>query len=246
MTPVPHVLVLDREAALYVEAIRAAHPELQVVGVEVETQALEVCSTCEVLVALAHVVSARLVAAMPELKFIQALTTGTDHLATLDLPEDVVIASMRGIHGPQMAEVAFLYMIALSPQFLSMQANQRARRWERWPQRLLMDKTLVIVGVGAISEELAQRAKALAMLVLGVSDYRTQATGFDEVHPRRDLNAVAACAEFLVGLAPLTPATRRMINGETLKAMKAGLVLINLARGPVVDEYALIEALQSG
>lgn len=242
----PHVLVLDRDAALYVDAIEAVNSDLQVIGVEDESKAIEISQTCEVLVALAHVVSARLVAAMPQLKFVQALTTGTDHLTKLDLPADVVIASMRGIHGPQIAEVAFLYMIALSRQFIAMQANQRARRWERWPQRLLMDKTLVIVGIGAISEALALRARAFAMHVLGVSDYRTQAIGFDEVHPRWDLNAVAARADFLVVLAPLTDATRRMIDSETLKAMKPGSILINLARGPVVDEAALIEALQSG
>lgn len=242
----PRVLVLDREATHYVEAINALDPGLHVVGSEDEAQALEFCRPCEVIVALAHLVSARLVAATPHLKFIQALTTGTDHLATLDLSPDVVIASMRGIHGPQMAEVAFLYMIALSRQFTAMQTNQRARRWERWPQRLLMDKTLVIVGVGAISEELALRAKAFAMRVLGVSDSRTHAPGFDEVHPRRNLKAIAARADFLVVLAPLTEATRRMIDAGVIGAMKESAVLINLARGPVVDEQSLIEALLSG
>jgi D-2-hydroxyacid dehydrogenase (NADP+) len=240
------VLVLDRDAEVYSEAIGKALPGVRAFAATNERAALGGCAEAEVAVALAHVISDRLVAAMPRLRFIQALTTGIDHLTTLALPPGVAIASMRGIHGPQMSELAFLYMIALYRDFSGMQANQRLKRWERWPQRLLLDKTAVLVGVGAISEELASRAKAFGMRVIGVSDSRASVPGFDELTPRRELRAAAARADFLIVLAPLTPTTRRMIDAAVIAAMKPGAVLVNLARGPVVDEAALIAALRSG
>jgi D-2-hydroxyacid dehydrogenase (NADP+) len=93
------VLVLDRDANLYSEAIAQALPETRVFAATDEAAALNGCAEAEIVVALAHMISDRLVDGMPRLRFIQALTTGTDHLATLALPPDMTIASMRGIHG---------------------------------------------------------------------------------------------------------------------------------------------------
>lgn len=240
------VLVFDSEADVYAEAIGAALPDVRVFAATTEDDALRGGAEAEVVIALAHHVSRRLVDAVPRLKFIQALTTGVDHLSTLNLPPEVAIASARGLHGQQMSELALLFMIALSRRFGAMQANQREKRWQRWPQRLLLGRTLVIVGVGAIAEELALRAAAFAMRVVGVSDSRTSAPGFDEVRPRSDLLPAAAQADFLAVLVPLTSATRHMIDAKVMAAMKPGAVLINLGRGPVVDEAALIAALISG
>ncbi len=240
------VLVLDQEAQFYAAELAKVAVAAQVRAATSEAEALKVCASAEVLVALAPVVTQRLISAMPRLKFIQALTTGTDNLATLTLPADITIASMRGMHGPQMAELAFLAMMALSRDLTKMQVNQRARPWTRWPQPLLLGKAIVRVGVGTISEALAHRAKAFGMQVIGVSDARTHVPDFDEIMPRHALATAAARADFLIVLAPLTPATRGMINAGVLAAMKKSAFLINIARGPVVDEAALIMALRSG
>jgi len=184
---------------------------------------------------------------MPRLRWVQALTTGVDHLLGLpSLRPEMLVTNARGIHGPQMSEMAFLHMISLLRDFPGMLANQRARRWERWPQRLLLGKTAVLLGIGAISEELALRCKAFAMRVVGVSDARTEAPGFDAVLPRARLREAAAEADALVVMVPLTDGTRRMVDRGVLEAMKPSAILINLARGPVVDEVALVEALRAG
>ena len=209
-------------------------------------EAVKICGPAEGLIAKAHAVSAELVAAMPKLRWIQALTTGVDHLATLGLPRNLKITNMRGMHGPQMSELAFLYMIALSRDVPRMLENQAAAVWARWPQRLLWGKTAVIVGVGAISEELALRCKAFGMNVMGVSSGRRSAPGFDEIAPRNQLASAAAKADFLIVLAPLAAETRRLVGKGVLAAMRPEAVLINIARGPVVDEAALILALQEG
>jgi phosphoglycerate dehydrogenase-like enzyme len=240
------VVVLDKDAAIYAEAIRAALPDARVRPAVDEDAAVREARDAEVIVALAHAISRELVAAAPRLKFIQALTTGTDHLETLDLPADIAIASARGIHGPQMAELAFLYMLSLSRDFIGMHANQRRRRWERWPQRLLLGKTIALIGVGAISEDLAARAKAFGMRVVGVSDARASAPDFERIWPRAQFAEAVADVDFVVVLAPLNASTRHMIDASFLAAMPRGAVLINLARGPVVDETALIASLRSG
>ena len=145
-----------------------------------------------------------------------------------------------------MSEMALLHMMALWRDLPAMLANQRAHRWERWPQKLLLGKTVVLLGVGAISEELARRCQAFGMRVVGVSDARRAAPGFDAVLPRERLHEAAAMADALVVLVPLTPATRGMVDAAVLAAMRPEAILVNLARGPVVDEVALVSALREG
>ena len=240
------ILILEKEAQIYAEGLRAACPEAVFHAATNEADALKVASGAEVVIALAHEISARLVAAMPKLRWIAALTTGVDHLATLDLPPDVAITSGRGIHGPQMAELTFLYMLALSRNARGMIANQERHHWERWPQRLLLGKTAVLVGVGAISEELAVRCQAFGMTTIGVSSARSEARGFDRIMPRDKLIEAAGEADFLIALAPYTPQTHHMIGRAEFAAMKPTAFFINIARGNVADEAALIEHLVGG
>jgi phosphoglycerate dehydrogenase-like enzyme len=166
-------------------------------------------------------------------------------MAMPNLPADVIVTSGRGIHGPQMAEMAFLYMIALSRDFPRMLANQKRAVWERWPQRLLLGKKAVLLGVGSISEEVAARCKAFGMRTVGISSGRSEAPGFDMVLPRTALQDAVADADFLIVLVPLSPETRHMVSQDVIAALPAHAILINLARGDVVDEAALIAALQA-
>ena len=201
----------------------------------------------EVIIALGHHIPNALIAAARNLKWIQALTTGTDSLTAPGvLPPHVLLTSTRGIHGPQMSELAFLNMIALSRDFRKMQRNQAEAKWEQWGQPILEGKTIVIVGLGLLAEHLAERCKLFGMHVIGVSGGRSEAPHFDEVVPRSELVKVAARADFLMLLVPYSPQTHHLVNREVLAAMKPTAFLINLARGGVLDEAALIEHLQAG
>jgi phosphoglycerate dehydrogenase-like enzyme len=242
-----HALIIDRGVHIDPDAVRRECPQFTFDYARNEQEALGVCAGAEVLLAMAHDVSDELVSRMPKLRYLCALSAGTDRLETLrHLKPDVLVTSARGIHGPQMSELAFLSMIALSRDFARMQRNQQAHRWERWPQRLIFGKTGVIAGIGPIAEELAARCVAFGMRVIGVSDAREAAPHFEQVMNRGQLRDAAALADFLIVLVPLSVATRHMIDESVLAAMKRGGILINLARGPVVDEQALIRALQEG
>ena len=157
----------------------------------------------------------------------------------------MLLTSTRGVHGPQMSELAFLNMIALARNFKKNLQNQAEGKWEQWGQPILDGKTIVIVGLGLLAEHLAERCKLFGMKVVGVSSGRASAPHFDEVHPRGELVKLAARADFLMLLVPYSKDTHHLIDRDVLAAMKPSAFLINLARGGVVDEAALIEHLQS-
>jgi phosphoglycerate dehydrogenase-like enzyme len=241
------ILMMDRGVHIEPAAVRKALPHAIIKDCKNVAEALSVCADCDVLVAMAHEVTDDLVARMPLLRYVCAMSAGTERLGTLKtLKPDVCITSGRGIHGPQMSELAFLSMIALSREFPRMQQNQRSHVWERWPQKLLWGKTAVLIGIGPIAEELALRCAAFGMRVIGVSDARTQAPHFNNMLPRSRLHEAATEADFMIVLVPLSDKTRHMIDDGTLAAMKPTGVVINLARGPVVDEKALTRRLLDG
>ena len=241
------LLIIEKEAPadldLYRAALAADFPALELVTVRDDAGALASVAGVRAVVGKAQYIPRALVAALPDLQWIQALTTGVDPLLAMPLPRDVVLTSARGIHGEQMSELALLLMMSLLRDLPRMLDNQRRHAWQRWPQRLLAGRTVGIVGVGAISEVLARRCRAFGMRVLGVSDSRSAVEGFDTIHPRRELAAVAAASDFLVLLVPYGPETHHLIDADILAAMRPDAYLVNIARGGVVDETALVAAL---
>jgi phosphoglycerate dehydrogenase-like enzyme len=240
------VLILFHDAEQYHDHLAPQFPAVKFHLAHHAKDAERVVPQVDVIMALGHHIPNAMIAAAKNLKWIQALTTGTDSLTAPGvLPPHVLLTSTRGVHGPQMSELAFLNMIALQRNFWKMQCNQAAGKWEQWNQPILEGKTIVIVGLGILAEHLAERCKLFGMTTIGVSG-RTSAPHFDEVHPRSALANAAARADFLMLLVPYASETHHLINREVLATMKPSAFLINLARGGVLDEAALIEHLQAG
>lgn len=240
-------LILFHDAEDYRDRLAPRFPTVQFHAVHHASDAEPCIGDVEIIMGLGHHIPPSLIAMAKKLRWVQALTTGTETLTAPGvLPPDVVLTSTRGVHGPQMSELAFLNMIALNRDFRRMQRNQSEGKWDQWNQPILEDKTVVIVGLGLLAEHLAERCKLFGMHVVGVSDGRAKGPHFDEVHPRKALAALAARADFLTLLVPYSPATHHLISRDVLAAMKPSAFLINLARGGVLDEAALIERLQAG
>ncbi len=183
----------------------------------------------------------------PKLKWIQALGTGVDNIVDLpSLGSDVVVTNVRGIHGAPVSEAAIAYMLSLARSLPQSALAQTRNAWERWPSELLDNKTVGIYGVGLIAEYLAPICKAFGMKTVGFSGTPRPAPGFDRMVARAELVKTAPELDFLVALAPLTPETRNVIGEKVFAAMKPSAYLVNVARGGVVDEKALVEALESG
>ncbi len=182
-----------------------------------------------------------------KLKWVQALGTGVDNIADRPtLGKDVIVTNIHGIHGAPVSEAAFMAMLALSRDFPRVAKNQDRHAWDRWPPKLLSGKTVGIFGVGAIAESLAPRCKAFGMKVIGISSARRQVAGFDAMRGSDELKEVMPELDYLILLTPYTARTHNVINAEVLSRMKPTGYLLNLARGGVVDEEALMAALNAG
>ena len=244
---VTDILLFGKDAEYYREHLAPEFPELRLHLAKDNAAIVGQAAESQVLVAMAPSADAATMRALPRLQWVQAMTTGVDNLLIMpELPPEVAITRVRGIHGPQMSELAMLDMMLLARNFPAVLRNQEAHRWERWPQKLLVGRTAVILGVGSISEELAPRCKAFGMRVIGISGRSVPPPGFDAMMPRDRLHEAAALADFLVLLIPYTPGTHNIIDARLLSAMRPDSFLVNLARGNVVDEDALAAALRAG
>lgn len=182
-----------------------------------------------------------------KLKWVQALGTGVDNITDRPtLAQEVLVTNIHGIHGAPVSEAAFMAMLALSRDFPRAVRSQDKHAWDRWPLKLLAGKTVGIFGVGAIAESLAPRCKAFGMKVVGISSAKREVAGFDEMRASDELLKVVPGLDYLVLLTPYTAKTHNIINAEVLAAMKPTSFLVNLARGGVVDEEALMTALNDG
>jgi D-2-hydroxyacid dehydrogenase (NADP+) len=182
-----------------------------------------------------------------KLKWVQALGTGVDNLVDLpSLRPDVILTNIRGIHGAPVSEAALMMMLALARDFALSLRNQDRQIWDRWPARLLDGKTVGIFGVGLIAEVLAPKCKALGMTVVGFTSAKRDLPGFDRMHSRGELVDQAPTLDFLVLLAPYADEIRNLIDHKVFAAMKPTSYLVNLARGGIVDEDALLIALERG
>jgi len=230
----------------YHDGIKARFPDVTVNVVDNHAKVDPYIGEADVLITFGPMMSDQVLAKGVKLKWIQALGTWVDGITDqASLRKEVIVTNLHGIHGPPVSEAAFMSMLALSRQLPRTVRNQDKHYWERFPARLLHDKTVGIFGIGVIAEELAPKCKAFGMKVVGISSAQRDVPGFDRVYARSQLTEAVRDLDYLVLLTPLTPETRNIVDAKVLAAMKRGAYLVNLARGGVVDEAALMEALKS-
>ncbi len=186
------------------------------------------------------------------LRWIQATSTGVGQAARrLGLTEtDILITTARGAHGRPLAEFVFMALLSHWRGLAHLQAEQKAHRWVRVCTPEVAGRTLVVVGAGDLARASARVAKALEMRVIAVARDTGKARAhnalFDEIVGTDQLHAALARADAVLLTVPHTAETERMIDAAALAAMKPGVAFVNIARGVIVDEPALIEALRSG
>jgi D-2-hydroxyacid dehydrogenase (NADP+) len=182
----------------------------------------------------------------PKLKWVQGIGTGVDNIADRPaLRDDVIVTNIHGVHGAPMSEAAMLLMLALSRKLPRSLENKSQHKWDNWPSRLLSEKTVGIFGMGSIAEAMAPRFKAFNMTVLGITSAVREVVGFDRVYDKSKLIEVMRELDYFIVLTPYNPQTHHIIDAKVLGAMGPDSYLINLARGGVVDETALLSALRS-
>ena len=247
----PHVLILTevQEAmrARYKAMLMERFPGLTINVVGHHDQVGPFIADTEILMCFSPPMADHVVRDAPKLKWIQALGTGVDNIVDLpSLGKEVLVTNVRGIHGAPVAEATIAYMLSLARDMPRSVHAQDRGAWERWPAQLLDGKTVGILGVGLIAEYLAPICKQFGMTVVGISSSPRETKNFDRMVKRDDLVKVAPEFDFLVALTPMSAETRGIIGDKVFAAMKPSAYLVNVARGGVVDEPALIKALESG
>jgi phosphoglycerate dehydrogenase-like enzyme len=179
------------------------------------------------------------------LRWLQAMGAGVDWALVPALPSGVAVTRAPGVFGPWMREYVLGWCLAVTQRMQTYRAAQRERRWRAdvIPERLA-GKTLVIVGLGDIGRAVARAARGLGMRVVGVSRAGRPLRDAARVYRLRDLGRALAEGDFVVLVLPLTPATRGLIGAAALARMRGTAWLLNIGRGAVVDEGALVTALR--
>lgn len=241
-----YILVADPEAEAYKKDLEAKFRGIPIHAVTAQEDIRHHADRMEILVTIFRVADELLKQAV-NLKWIQVMTSGVNYLLSRpSLRKDIIITSGRGIHGPQMSEMAFLLMLALNRNFPQFVRNQDQRHWEKWPAKLLYRKKVGILGVGVIGEEIAKKCKVFGMTVFGLDIVRRNIDSVDFFYGPEDLPQVAGEVDYLIIVAPSTPETEKIVGTKVLASMKPTAFLINIARGEIVDEQALIQALETG
>lgn len=192
------------------------------------------------------------VRAAPGLRFLQATAAGAgEQVRAADLTaeelERVAIASASGVHAGPLAEWSLLGLLAFTKDVPRLRRDAAASRWDHYPVAELRGATLLVVGVGEIGAEVARLASTFGMRVLGVKRHTDEPVPHVEaVYPPEAIDDLVAQADGIVITLPLTAETNGLIGRRTIARMRDGAIVVNVGRGGVIDEEALIEALASG
>jgi phosphoglycerate dehydrogenase-like enzyme len=177
---------------------------------------------------------------MTSLEVVQTMTAGVDNIRGV-MPEGVTLCNGRGIHDTSTAELAVTLLLSSLRGIPDFVRAQGRHQWAAGWRPALADRTVLIVGYGAVGEAIERRLEPFEVDVV-----RVARRARDGVHAIDELPGLLPDADVVVLVVPLTEQTRGLVDAGFLAAMKDGALLVNVARGPVVDTEALLEALDSG
>lgn len=228
--------------------------DVEFVRVDSQDDLRSLIGDCEILVAAGSLYTAEVADILRKsgesLRWIQARSVGIDKFATFGVPKGVIFTSARGINGLTESEHAFTLLLALMRRIPELERLRAKASWQtmvmRERIRSLEGLTLVVVGMGAIGREVARKAKAFDMRVIAVTRTGVALDGVDETVTTDRLMDVLPDADAAVICVPLSPETRHLLGASELAAMKNSAVVVNVARGGVIDQQALARALQEG
>jgi phosphoglycerate dehydrogenase-like enzyme len=241
----PPILIFHPRAERYSELLRDRFPDASLVAVTEESSLRRALSGAEVLVAQQF--PPEILVEPHGLRWVQVTAAGIDFLAPVaGRTGDTLITNARGVHRFIIADYAFAAMLALQWDLPGLQRNQAEKRWKPRRTRAMHGRTLGLIGLGAIGQEIAHRALAFGMEVLAVRRSGAPAEAVARVFPPEALHACLSACDVVVLALPATAETGRLMGRAAIAAMKPGAFLINVARGSIVDEAALAEALTDG
>jgi D-2-hydroxyacid dehydrogenase (NADP+) len=220
----------------------------KIVRCRTREEALSALPEADIVITLggARLLDETLLDAAPKLRLVLSMSAGVDKLPVAALhARGISLCNAKGVFSGTIAEYVLGGMLAVSHHFPALYRNQSRALWEPvWSGDDLDGKTLLIVGAGSIGGEIARRAKAFDMTVMGLRRRPEPAEHFDAVLGTDALHGALPRADYVVLAVPLTGETRHLFGAKEFALMKKTAVFINIARGDTVDEEALIAALR--
>jgi phosphoglycerate dehydrogenase-like enzyme len=236
--------VHGQSPARYASALRDRLPDHEIVLAETPGEERDLLGEARVTTGVHFDTDA--LAAAPNLDLFACAYAGTDHLPTEAFAEHgVAVTSASGVHGPNVAEYVIGALVAQRRQFDRARRQQVRGHWAAYPVGELAGSTATVVGLGAIGEALVDRLRAFDVDTLGVRYTPEKGGPTDEVLGFDDLEDALARADQVVLACPLTETTAGLVDADALRAMRSDALLVNVARGPIVDTEALVDALRS-
>jgi phosphoglycerate dehydrogenase-like enzyme len=240
-----------RPPAWFVEKLHSDFPEVEVSYSSKKRDDDEALRGADVMIGWS--LEPEQLSAAANLRWIYSITAAVDQFLYPELiSREIAISNAGSVHGPVVAEHAIAMVLALAKRLPTAVRYQERRKWAMeaiWKEQPrpceVRGATLVVAGLGSIGAEAAQMAAALKMHVIGVREHPERgAAGAHEVVGFEALDNAIAQADFVVLAAPLTARTRHLIDARRLQVFKATAFLINVSRGALVDEAALVKALR--
>jgi phosphoglycerate dehydrogenase-like enzyme len=236
------------------QALQDAFPEVRFLKARAYKELARVLPSCKVLVTnnsgYTPEVGRLVVGHAPGLEWIQFTTTGIDTALRSGLPSGAMVTNMRGVRAEVLATHAMALLLGVMRGLLRFEPLRARRQWQRDAMtpftRTLENGTLVVVGLGSTGRSIARKARAFEMRVVGVSRHGRPVPDCERVVPHRQFREVLPEADALVLALPLTAETFHLLGRDELARMKPEAVVVNVARGGLIDEPALIAALQQG
>jgi glyoxylate/hydroxypyruvate reductase A len=230
--------------ARYLALLAPRFPDLELIPATNEATARAALGVADVL--LAHIsFPGQLLSLAPRLRWIQVMGAGADAVVP-HVPPGVRLSRFTGSLGPRMAEYAIGYVLAIAQRMPEVVRNQAAHRWLPLELECAQGRTLGVAGLGSVGAAIARLGARIGMRVCGCSRRSPNLPEIDEWFPANAFDAFLGAADFVVLALPATPATRHIVNRDTLRHMRPGAWLLNLSRGTLIDEPALIEGLRRG
>ena len=247
MTNRAHVLLWTDSSAAYLDAIKAAGLADRVAVDTLprkDKPSADQLARTEAL--MAGAVPAGLLPSMPKLRWAQAMSAGVEGwLALPDLPAGLTLTCARGTHTESMPENIMSALFYVAKPMATAVANQKQGKWVQTVPQPLTGKTLGILGLGAIGQEVARLASAFGMRVIGTRRRPVAMPNVAEILPPGRTDEVLAQSDFVLLLLPATPDTDNLIDATRLARMKPGAWLLNFGRGHLIKDADLIAAAQA-
>jgi phosphoglycerate dehydrogenase-like enzyme len=240
------LLILSRDSDVYLQILsQAMLPGLSIVTPEDVEKALWFGADCDLLFGEPSLVS-KVINYLPMVRWVQSTWAGVEPLFSPDLRRDYILTNARNVYGSLMSEYVFGYLLSIERRILTRWVLQQQVVWDETPSSTLRGKLLGLLGVGTIGDCLAKTAHYFGMSVNGYTRQSESCPYIDRYFHPGDLRDFASGLDYLVCTLPGTPNTSQLIDETFLSYLPQTAWLLNVGRGSVVDESALVAALSQG